>query len=108
MATVATQNVGTSGLEATYSAASASDKVLPGSSTVLHVKNGGGADTTVTLITPGTVDSLAVDNRAVVVTAGEDRFITVPSDLYANRADGGLATVTFSPTTSVTFAVLRI
>lgn len=107
MATVATQSVGTGGLNATYSAATASDKVLPGSNTVLHVKNGGGGALTVTLVTPGTVDSLAVADRVVSVPAGEDRFISVPGGIYANRADGGLATVTFSPTTSVTFAVLR-
>lgn len=107
MATVATQNVGTGGLAAVYSAASASDKFTPGDGTALHVKNGGAGALTVTLVTPGTVDALAVADRAVTVAAGTDQFISAPSTLYANRADGGLATVQFSPITSVTFAVIR-
>ena len=107
MATVAAQPVPTGGLGATYSAASAEDKFVPGEGVILHVKNGGGSPCTVTLVTPGTVDSLAVADRTVSVPAAGERFIAAPGDYYANRSDGGLATVQFSPTTSVTFAVLR-
>ena len=105
MATYATQSIPTSGLEATYTAVSASDNFVPADGSFLHVKNGGGSDCTVTITTPGTVDGLAVGDRTVTVTAGEDRFIQIPPNLY--RGSNGLGTVGYSPTTSVTAAVLR-
>jgi hypothetical protein len=108
MATRATESVDTDGLAATYHAASAGgDKVAPSESCFLHVKNGGGSPVTVTLVTPGTVDSLAITDRTVSVpaTTGE-RFIKVPASIYRDPADG-LASITWSGTTSVTFAVLQ-
>lgn len=106
MATRATESIGTAGLEATYHVAEVGgDKVAPGDGTFLHVVNGDAADKTVTLVTPQTVDTLAVADRAVVVTAGESRFIAVPG-MYRDPADG-LASLTWSAITSVTFAVLR-
>lgn len=109
MATVATQNIDTDGLQATYSAASGGgDKVLPGAGSFLHVKNASGVPTTVTLVTPSTVDStLAVGDRAVVVTNATEQFIALPDSLYRNPTDG-LADITWSATTSITFAVVRI
>ncbi|MBP2370225.1 hypothetical protein [Pseudonocardia parietis] len=106
MATLATQNIGTGGLGATYSPVTASDKVVPGDGTFLHVKNGSASSVTVELVTPQTVDGLAVADRQVSVPASGDRFIAVP-DMYADRTDSGLATVNFLATTSVTVAVLR-
>ena len=108
MATFTTQNVGTGGLAATYAAVSASDKLVPGDGSFVHVKNASAAAVAVTLVTPQTVDGLLVDNRLVTVAAATDQFVAVPSGLYGNRADGGLATVEFSPITSVTAAVLRV
>jgi hypothetical protein len=107
MATLAIQNIDQDGLEATYAAATASggDKVIPGAGSFVHVVNGSGADITVTLVTPGTVEGLSVDDQEVVVTAGESRFIAV-SNLYRNPSDG-LATITYSAATSVTVASLR-
>lgn len=107
MATYATENIGTGGLAATYRTAALSDKVTPGDGTFLHVKNGSASAVTVTLVTPGTVDGLAVADRMVSVPATSDRFIAVPENPYINFADGGLAEIQFSAITSVTFAVLR-
>lgn len=106
MATVATQSIGTAGIAATYTAATAADKFAPGDGVFLHVKNANAGAVTVTLATPATVDGLAVDNRMVTIPTGTDRFIAAPESLYRNRADG-LADVTISPFASVTFAVLR-
>lgn len=106
MATVNTQNITNLGTAATYSAASpGGDRFLPADGTFLHVKNGGGSPITVTLVTPGSVDGLAVADRPISVPAGSDRFIAAPSKLY--RSNDGLGDVTWSGTTSVTFAAIR-
>lgn len=108
MATLATQVVPNAGLQATYATAAVAggDKCATGDGVFLHVRNGAGAPITVTLATPGTVDSLAVADRAVVVTNALEKFIPVP-DLYRDPADG-LCAITYSSPTSVTVAVLRV
>lgn len=107
MATRATETIAATGTEATYHAATATtgDKVAAVDGTILHVKNGSGVSTAVTLTTPGTVEGLAIADRTVAVPAGEDRFIPL-SKVYRNPADG-LATVVCDPVTTVTFAVVR-
>ncbi|MDQ3760973.1 MAG: hypothetical protein M3460_04540 [Actinomycetota bacterium] len=107
MATRATETVDTDGLTATYHAASGGgDKVTPGAGVAIHVKNGSGGSINVTLATPGTVDALAIADRVVAVGAGAEGFIAVP-ELYRNPTDG-LADITWSATTTITFAVIRI
>lgn len=110
MATRGTEPVGTVGTGATYHAASAGgDKVTPTEGTFLHVVNGGASPTTVTIVTPGTVAGLAVADRETdPIAAGDDDFINLSDTrTYRNPADG-LADITWSETTSVTFAVLRV
>lgn len=104
MATVTTEPVPTTGLDATANAASVGgDKVRPDS--ILRVINGSGVSTTVTMVTPQTVDGdLAVADRTVAVPAGEARYIRATAT-YRNPADG-LVDITISPTTSVTFEVI--
>lgn len=107
MAIRATETVDADGLVATYHAASAGgDKVSPGPGQGIHVVNGNAAPTLVTLVTPGTVDGLAVADRVVTVANGTEAFISVP-DTYRNSADG-LADITWSVTATVTFAAIRI
>lgn len=107
MATRATETIAATGTEATYHAATAStgDKVAATDGTILHIKNGGGAPTTVTIDTPGSVEGLAIANREVTIPAGEDWFVAL-SKVYRNPSDG-LATFVCAPETSVTFAVVR-
>jgi len=108
MATLATQSITTAGITPTFAAAAGGgDKCLPGEGTYLHVKNGGGSPVTVTLVTPATVDTLAVADRAVVVANGAEALIAVPDTLYRNPT-GGLADITYSGVTSVTVGVFRI
>jgi hypothetical protein len=108
MATLATQSIVTAGLTPAFvAAAGGGDKCLPGAGTYLHVKNGGGSPVTVTLVTPATVDTLAVGDRAIVVAAGAEAKIAVPDTLYRNPTDG-LADITYSGVTSVTVGVFRI
>lgn len=107
MATLSTQNVAAGGLTVTYDPADAlGDQVRPGRGVVLAVRNAGLSSATVTLVTPGTVQGLAIEDRAVTVPADADVLVPVPADLYADPADG-LAAVTYSAATDLTVAALR-
>lgn len=108
MATLAVQGITTSGLEATYAAATATtgDRFLPADGTFLHVINGNASSVDVVLTTPDTVDGLAIADRTITIPTTEERFIAVPDSLY--RASDGLATVVCTPAASVTLAVIRI
>jgi hypothetical protein len=105
MATVSTEPVPTTGLEATANAATPTtgDKVRPDS--IVRVINASGGSVTVTMVTPQLVDGdLAVTDRTVAVPAGEARYIRATAT-YRNPADG-LVTITWSATSSVTFEVI--
>lgn len=99
------QQLGETVLQATYYAASGGgDRVRPGS--ILHVKNGNAATVTITMITPGTVDTdLAIADRTRTVTNATEGFLTVPRD-QAYRDAAGMVALTWSVTSTVTFAVL--
>lgn len=107
MATLSIQSIDQDGLTPSYSTASSGgDKVVPGAGSFIHVKNGGGSPITLTLVTPGTVSSLAVADQTVTVANGAESMIAV-GDLYRDPSDG-LASITYSATpTSVTLASLR-
>jgi len=76
-------------------------------SVILHIVNGGGAPITVTIVTPGTVDGLAIADREVIVAASANRLIgPFPREHY-NQADGTVH-VNFSGVASVTAAALKV
>jgi hypothetical protein len=105
MATVSTEPVPTTGLEATANAATggAGDKVRPDS--IIRAINDSVSSVTLTMVTPQTVDGdLAVADRTVAVPAGEARYIRATAT-YRNPADG-LVTITWSATADVTFEVI--
>jgi hypothetical protein len=108
MATVALQRPSLTGLAAAYAAASAGgDKFDPGEHVTLHVKNASAAAITATVETPNTVLGLAIADVAVSVPAGGDRFIgPFPRGHFAGA--GGLVSVTWSATASVTFAPIAV
>lgn len=113
---ITVQDVVRTGLEATYSAAASGDgNVFDNSqkNTFVHIKNAGGSDCTITIHTPAVVDTdLAVADRTVVCTAGEERFIGPFSTPYeGNDADNSIdraVKLTYDQVTSVTIAALRI
>ena len=109
MATLATQSITRAGLEATYAAAAGGgDKFAPDRDTLLHVKNASGGDITVTIVTQGTVVGNPIADNAVVVTAGEERFIgPFPYEHYSAASDG-LAAITYSGVTSLTIAAFKL
>lgn len=108
MATLSVENINLTGLNATYSAVSASDE-FPNTSgnIIIHVKNGDASANTVSITTPKTVDGLAVADAGGSVPAGEERFFGPFKRGLFNDGSGNV-TVTHSNTTSNTIAVLRI
>lgn len=108
MALLTTQVATQAGTTPTYGAVSSSDTAVPGDNVILIVKNAGGSADTVTIVTPGTVRSLAIADQTVTVpaTTGE-KHIALPADLYADPTTG-LVTIQHSFTTSVTCAVIAV
>jgi hypothetical protein len=108
MATYAApQAIPKTGLNATYNAAAATDRVPPGS--LLHYKNGNGSALTVTIVTMDNADGdLVIADRAqtaIGATTGMG-FILIPEVWpYVDPVDG-LVAVTTSVQASVTFAIL--
>ncbi|MEK7765269.1 MAG: hypothetical protein AAB368_03430 [bacterium] len=101
------------GLAATYTAAPGTGagngfSIQNDGRTILHVKNvAAGGDCVVTIVTPNTVDGLALADRTVTVADGAERFIgPFPPSIY-NESDGTIR-VDFSEITNVTLAALRM
>lgn len=108
MAVLTVQQVVRAGLEPVFAAAAGGgDEFVNTGVEYLEVINGSGADITVTIVTPNTVDGLAVTDRAVVVTAGERRKIgPFPTSIYNNS--NSKVNVTYSSATSVTVGLFKV
>jgi hypothetical protein len=88
-------------------AVSASDDTETGVGVYLIVKNANAGACTVTLVTPETVDGdLAVADRVVTVVATTGYSIIPITSRYRDPTTGR-ATITFSPTATVTACVIR-
>lgn len=108
MATVDTDRIQIAGTAPAYNAASAGgDKVPPGGDVTLHVKNDGTASITCTVVIPGTVAGQDIGDVAVAIPAGGERFIG-PLTRSVFAGPDGLVDVTWSATTSVTFAAVTV
>lgn len=109
MALLALQAVSLAGLTPTYSAAAASTTVTCGERNFLHVKNTAGSSMTVTLTATGKIRGQSVADVVITVpaTTGDKMIGPITSDLFAGASDGTCA-VTYSSTTNVTVAALRI
>jgi hypothetical protein len=90
---------------ALVAAAGGGDTCPAGPGVFLEVANGAGSPVTVTLATPGTVDGLAIADRAVAVPAGETWKIPVPR--IFQKADGSAA-ITYSSATDVTVGAFKV
>lgn len=110
MALLATQNITRAGVGPTFAAVSASDTFAPDKDTFIEVKNANAGACTVTITTPKTdaIGNAVADNVVSVPATTGDRMIgPFPAEHYADPTTG-LATVTFSPTASVTVGVFRM
>lgn len=106
MALLTAQQITITGLNPTYTAVNATDTInFSSDRQFLHVKNGGGSSTTVTVVVPGTERGQAIPDVAVTVAAGGAQLIG-PFD--SGEAVLNVISVTYSPTTSVTAALLSI
>ncbi|MET9999832.1 hypothetical protein ABZ069_23160 [Streptomyces microflavus] len=107
MAALTAQPVPTAGLTPTYAAAAGGGDTAPiGTNLLLHVINGGGAPVTLTIVTPGTADGLAIADTAKAIAAGASAFVPL-RPVYRNPVTGRAA-LTYSGVTSVTVAVLQL
>lgn len=80
------------------------DRFTPNDRTFLRINNGSASPITATLVTPGTLDGLAIADRAVTVPATSTR--DVPLGVTAYRSSDGLGDVTYTAVTTVTVGVL--
>ncbi|WP_171117787.1 MULTISPECIES: hypothetical protein [unclassified Streptomyces] len=107
MAALTTTVVPLTGAAVAYTAAAAGgDDCATGAGVLLLVKNDDASSHTVTLVTPGTVNGLAIADRQVAVAAGAEVAIPVTND-YRDPSTGRAA-ITYDAVTSVTVAVIRV
>lgn len=107
MAALPTQVPPLTGLAVDFDAAAGGgDTCLTGAGVLLLVRNGDAGSHTVTLVTPGTVDGLAIADRAIPVAAGAIEAIPV-TNAYRNPSTGR-ANITYDGVTSVEVAVIRV
>lgn len=106
MASLAAQRIATAGTAPVYTGASAGGDTAPvGGGLTLHVSNGSGAAITVTVVTPGTLDGLAIADAALSVPAGGHGFVPL-TNVYRDPVTGR-AVITYSAVTTVNVAVLQ-
>jgi hypothetical protein len=107
MALLNTQQMNSAGVALTLAPAAAGGDTadIGNGRTFLWYKNGSGAAITVTLTTPGTVDSdLAVADRTVSVPAAGDRLIgPLNPAVY-----GPIVSISYSGVTSLTVAAVNV
>lgn len=114
MADLTIQTIAAAGLDPAYSAVSATDKLKAdsGERHFLHVKNGGGVSTTVTITAQkttarvGGAGSVTISNMSVAIPAGEERLIGPFPEAYLDTA--GDVNIAYSATTSVTAAAFTL
>ncbi|MFE9923271.1 hypothetical protein ACFYQA_17300 [Streptomyces sp. NPDC005774] len=96
----------TGGAIAYTAAAGGGDTCQTGAGVLLLVKNGDASEHTVTMVTPGTVNGLAIADRPIPVAAGAVVGIPVNQD-YRNPSTGR-ASITYDAVTSLEVAVVRV
>jgi hypothetical protein len=77
---------------------------------ILHFKKAGATNCNVTIVTPGTVDGLAIAERTKVVpaTTGDVMMGPFPPDIYNTPGTATFAGFTVDNITGLTVAILRI
>lgn len=109
MATVAVAAITRDGVvETPASASGGGDKVKAGTRTFVTVHNGSGGSVTLTVTVPGqTSYGVTQPVKTFAVAAGATRNIPILPE-YGDPDDGGLASLSWSATTTVTFSAWRI
>ncbi|HUV93937.1 MAG TPA: hypothetical protein VMX14_03800 [Anaerolineae bacterium] len=107
--TLTVQAMVRAGLTAGYTAFEASGVAFANEGrTFIHVKNAQAAGTTkLTIITPNTVDGLAIDDRDVTIAAATEEFIgPFQPGVYNQSTD--VVHIDVTTATSVSIAAIRI
>lgn len=108
MSQIATTAVTVAGTAPTLAAAAASDTAAVGTGLFLIVKNTNAATRTVTIVVPGILTTGdAYPDKAYTIAADTGELWIPLLDIYRDPADN-LAHITWSATTGVTRAVVRI
>lgn len=113
MAVLAIQQVSIAGVKPTYAAVTGGgDKVLTGAGVFLHVKNGNAASCVVTIDDPTSQNPGAATafnpDAGVTILTGEEAMIGPIGSRFADPADANYADITYSVSSSVTIAALRL
>jgi hypothetical protein len=74
----------------------------------IHAKNASAGALTVRVITPGTIQGLAIADRDVSVPAGSDRLIGIGDSAIYRQSDGTVHVDYPGGVTSLTVAVIEI
>lgn len=101
MALLATQTISQTGIVPTKNAVSASDTFTNDGKTFLHVVNGNGSTLTVTVVSSGTQDGLAISDQTYTLATTTEKVMGP----FTTNTFGTTTTVTFDLTTSVTCQV---
>lgn len=106
--TLVAQQPTSGGLNPVFSAANVDGHALfMGRHSIFEVVNGSGGAVTVTFVTPGTVDSGAIPDKAVAIPAGERRKFNFKNAMALYKQSDGSIHVNFSAVTSVTVALIE-
>jgi len=107
--TLTVQPIVRAGLTASYTAFEATGVAFSNEGrTFIHVKNAqAAATTTLTIVTPNTVDGLAISDRTVQLAAATQKFVG-PFQPGVYNQTGAVVYVNASTATSVSIAALRI
>lgn len=104
---IISQECTSAGLEVTFESANADGNYFTNNGRkVLRVKNGGGADITITVDSPTECDQGFTHDVEVTVTASEERDIGPFKTTRFNDSNGRV-NITYSGVTSVTVAVIE-
>lgn len=108
MAVLVAQSIVRAGLTPAFAAAAGGgDEFVNTGNEYVEVINGDATEKTVTVVTPGTVDGLAIADRPVVIAAGARAKIgPFPTGTYNNSASK--VQLTYSAVTSVTVGVFSL
>lgn len=106
--TLTPQNVDRDGITPSYTALNAVDTYHARitASTILHFKNTGASPSTVTLVTPGNVGGLAIQDPTVNVPATSGDVMVSAEPLGAFADGGGSLTFTQDQASGVSVAVV--
>ena len=109
MAVLAVQEIVRAGLAPAYTACAAGgDSFANPGNAFIHIKNANGSAATLTIVTPKTVDGLAVADRTVSIpaTSGDVMIGPLPAATY-NDASGNVS-LTYSAVTDLTIGIVKL